>query len=71
MRHSTMGLTRCYKTAVFLHLYLQFFYLSPQLWYQYSDFKNKCVELYFRFRLWRYCRHRHVIRHRPTNFCPN
>jgi len=23
----TMGLTRCYKTEVFLHLYLQFLYL--------------------------------------------
>jgi len=23
---SIMGLTRCYKTTVFLHLYLQFFY---------------------------------------------
>jgi len=23
---STMGLTRCYKTEAFLHLYLQYFY---------------------------------------------
>ena len=26
MCHFAMGLTLCYKTAVFLHLYLQFFY---------------------------------------------
>jgi len=25
MCHSAMGLTRCYKTVVFLHLYVQFF----------------------------------------------
>jgi len=31
MCHSTMGITHCYKT-----LYLQFFYLNPQPWYQYS-----------------------------------
>ena len=39
--HSTMDLTRCYKTVVFSHLYLQFFYLNPQPWYQYIDFENK------------------------------
>ena len=26
MCHFAMGLTHCYKTTVFLHLYLQFFY---------------------------------------------
>jgi len=26
MYHFAMGLTRCYKTTVFLHLYLQFLY---------------------------------------------
>jgi len=29
----TMGLTRCYKTKVFLHLYLQFLYNISRYFY--------------------------------------
>jgi len=46
-----MGLTRCYKMAVFLHLYLQFFYLNPLLRYYYFCFlkSTAILKFYFRF----------------------
>jgi len=44
----------------FLHLYLQFFYLNPQPWYQYAKQVAAVLELYFRFRFWPHCHHWHV-----------
>ena len=40
-----MGLTRCYKTQVFLHLHLQFFYNI--LCYFYYLHLSKKPEIYF------------------------
>jgi len=39
--HSAMGLTRCYKTAVVLHLYLLFFYHNLCLTYMLPVLKTK------------------------------
>ena len=45
MCYSTMSLTQCYKTAVFLHLYFQFFYFRPQRRYRILPFLS--VSIYF------------------------
>ena len=51
-----------------IYIFSQFFYLNPQPWYQYSKQMAGMLELYFWFRFCPHCHHRHVIRHRPTNF---
>jgi len=51
-----MGLTRCYKTAVFVHLYLLFFYhnlgLCLTLYFRFWKRNDAILEFYFRFRFW-------------------
>jgi len=37
----TMGLTRCYKTKVFLHLYLQFLYIFHAIFIRYTRLRRR------------------------------
>ena len=67
-----MGLTRCYKKAVF-YIDICCFSISIHSWNT-SAFRKQTDavwKFYFRFRFGTFYRHRHVILHRRNKFYPN
>jgi len=74
MYHLMMGLTRCYKTAVFTYIYLLFL-ISIYSWgdttFAFRKQTDAIWKFYFRFRFWTFYHHRHVILRQRDKFYPN
>ena len=74
MCDSMMGLTRCYKMAVF-YIYICCFSTSIHSWdTATSAFRQETGAIwkfYFLFQFWTFYRHRHLILRRCNTFGPN
>ena len=70
-----MGLTRCYKTAVFLHFIFAIFSISTHSWntttLAFRKQTDAIWKFYFRFRFWTFYSHLRVILHQCKKFYPN